>query len=317
MNSIRSGSIALLSLIIIVGLAWNFMSDDLKWFIIEDIEAVQYEPRYTIKRAPFPQSLAVILDLGHGGPDHGAAVFYNGRAMYESLIVEDVGHHLIESLVKSNDSNCGRVQIFPVRCIELSNSDSLCGADSGQFILPSDTAVPIHDDIRVSLAQRVSVIDQWYSFLHLIAPDVDQVVLVSLHVDSGPPTVGGVYGIFPGRVYDTLPADNLPALYWQSVSLGKHILSSIREAGIKLRSEENALRSYVMIGYVKYHDEDLGVRPGRIAIFRDTPAMPKLLVELGNLRHPLDASNLQESTYRIRIAEAILEGIERYACAGI
>jgi N-acetylmuramoyl-L-alanine amidase len=59
---------------------------------------------------------------------------------------------------------------------------------------------------------------------------------------------------------------------------------------------------------------DRGVKEASYAVLTGT-SMPAILAEVSFVSSPTDEQNLQSTTYRQQIAEALYKGIERYAAA--
>jgi N-acetylmuramoyl-L-alanine amidase len=117
-------------------------------------------------------------------------------------------------------------------------------------------------------------------------------VAISIHADGGPPSGRGFHVIYPTRIAgltdDILPASRtlarmLRRAYERRTGLPR--ATYLGGSGLDARSD---------IGGLRLSD------------------VPKVLMETGNMRNPLDARRLRSARFRKRIARGIADGLRRF-----
>jgi len=139
-------------------------------------------------------------------------------------------------------------------------------------------------------------------------------LFVSVHANySDFPSARGVetyytntYSSVRARTHDSGDADTSPDMDWTNVDIREKVHESRRLAASIQRA---------LYGTLSANNPGLanrGVKQAQYVVLTGT-SMPAVLAEVSFVSSPTDENNLQSSTYRQRIAEALYQGVARYA----
>jgi N-acetylmuramoyl-L-alanine amidase len=256
--------------------------------------------------------VTLVLDAGHGGRDTGAIV----EGIEEAAYVYDIACR-VERLVKART----RARVVPSvgRDAPCAGGISAAVASSRSARVLTNPPYPIED-------AATGVNFRWYlanSVLRQARRDgpEDRAVFVSLHADSLHPAVRGTMVYVPGEKFLNGSYGKSGGLYQArrevreaprvsfsrkekieaegvSRDLAERIVAAFRSAGLPLHAFDPIRRNVIR-----------GGREWVPAILRYNRIPARVLVEVCNLNNPDDRRLLQTSTYRERVAAALVDAL--------
>jgi N-acetylmuramoyl-L-alanine amidase len=114
------------------------------------------------------------------------------------------------------------------------------------------------------------------------------------------------YSSLHARTREVDPDPGTQNVSWTNVDIREKVQESRRVAGSVQRE------LYDMLKINNSGIRDRGVKEAQYVVLTGT-SMPAILAEVSFVSSPADENNLQSSTYRQQIAEALYKGIARYA----
>lgn len=284
----------------------------------------EYPPKEP-EKTDYNEPLAVILDLGHGGPDKGTSFSSDISLVCEDELAYDVGQKLLAMLSDySSVKNSGSaLKIFPILTDTEYESDIFNPCDEGKsefFVYPDGKLEEIRPKNDGGLDRRVNTINLWYEHLLEKGFKKDRIVLLSIHFDYAAQNLFGAYMLYPGLIYDQQKRyeddikyrHSLPRT-WSSLEFGTYLMKGLEDAGVRLRGNDNGEPVYLFQGYLVWDDDHGNQFDGRLRIFAHTPPMPKILLEVANVNNKHDSINIINQDYRQKIAEGLFNGLLKYS----
>lgn len=264
-------------------------------------------------------AFAVILDPGHGGPNAGTRFSVNNIAHCEDEIALDIALRLIREIHSYNRASLKKPLLRGYLTVQPADKKSpvVLGCDGNQevFIHPDNEIHSLLPAGEGGLAERARTITAWYNALIAGGFAKGRIALLSIHIDYAKQRYQGAFMLYPGFVYAMRKEKGESRnLMWQSMMFGTHLMYGLQRTGVQLHRADENTPMYLFRGYIDYYNQKKGrYEPGRLAIFRDTPPMPKILLEAANARHPRDQQRLLRRQYREKIASGLLIGILDFA----
>jgi len=313
----------LLNLLVFIWMVFTGCSSLAAIHLYNDI--IPEDPPKDTKKLDSSVPLAVILDLGHGGVDKGTSYSLKNQVICEDELAYDVGQRLLK-LVKEKYGRVAEklppLNIFPTtKYIKFTyNAEQICDDGKTEFFnFPSGKLEAIRTKKQGGLRQRVNTINAWYEYLLDAGYKKDRIVLISIHFDYGKPNKHGVHILYPGLVYDQQKRFDSSRKYrhslprtWHSLKFGTYIMEGLQNAGIPLHQSDDEEKAYLFQGYLIWRNSKGNEYKGRLGIFAHTASMPKVLIEVANLKHPFGRQHALKKEYRQKAAEGIFKGLLKY-----
>jgi N-acetylmuramoyl-L-alanine amidase len=124
-----------------------------------------------------------------------------------------------------------------------------------------------------------------------IGNDAHADVAISIHADGGPPSGRGFHVIHPGRVRGYTEPIVVPSL-----ALARLVRTRLDRAGLR------------RAGYIGRDGLDRRTDLGGLNL----STVPKVLVELGNMRNAADAAQLEDPSWRRRVARGLARSLQDF-----
>jgi hypothetical protein len=267
-------------------------------------------PYPPVKGSTAGRRLAVILDPGHGGiGDRGTRFTVDGIESCEDALVRDVTRRLEGAL-----SSEIRIQVA-VTVVDagatMDEAGRCHGTEAALLQRPDGTLQDIRPPAEGGLELRAAVITEWFQHFLREGFGINDIILLSLHIDHNRPHRQGANILFPGLVYEQMESGAVSTA-WASMTLATYVLYGLERAGVLLHVADDGGPAPFFRGYVTATDDTSGPVPGRLAIFRDTPPVPKILVEIANGAHVADRARIARSEYREKVAKGLAKGLVFY-----
>ncbi len=298
------------------GESGSHIPERVRWY---DDVAPPYPPESS-RTNPDSLPFAVIVDPGHGGWNTGARFVIEDATYCEDEIAYDLGMRLLNKAklfnkqLTSGDRHLRMALTLNDTTYTEKRPPTCDRSMNERYVLPDGERKVIEPAEEGGLRQRTKVIAAWYRAFRSEGIPAGRIALLSLHVDSSRPAWRGAFMMYPGRVYDKLRgSDTPPNRSWHSMMWGAHLMYGLERAGVQLFHSGLGENGYLFRGYYLYRDSTSEVRKGRLAIFRDTPPMPKILLETANGRNQEDRQRIIRAQYRQNIADGLFEGILSYS----
>jgi N-acetylmuramoyl-L-alanine amidase len=219
----------------------------------------------------------VVLDAGHGGKDHGA---YGDHGIVEKELTLDLVRRIRRRLtsrgVKVLLTRDGDYAVPLVRRADIAN-------DAGATVFVSVHA----NSVSGGLQRKISGCETFYlsQAQSASAREAERVENSALKYE-----INSAWGRLTQRV--------------KRFFLGRHFTET-RKRSITLAKSVQQHVAHVAVG------RNRGIKPANFSVLRNVYC-PGCLVEVGFISHPTDATYLNRSSYRDKIADAVADGIMEF-----
>lgn len=245
----------------------------------------------------------IILDAGHGGRDSGAI----RKGVYEDEHAYDVMVRLRNLLLKRSAANV--VTTIQDRSSKYRPLEGRIHPDKDEFLLTDP-----HYDLRSNGATKKGVNKRFklangeLDKLKAQGVKPEKVVFISLHADVLHPSVRGAMVYVPGlkhrprgRIPTGMSRADVQEQAGLSRNLAREVLGALKSHGVPIHRAP-AIRDHV-------------IRSGRRwipAVIRVSHVPHSLLVEVANINNTKDRKLLVRSSFRQKVAEAIVDALMAY-----
>jgi hypothetical protein len=269
-------------------------------------------------RPPYPpitgknldRRLAVILDPGHGGSvDRGTRFNVDGIERCEDALVRDIGSRLAGILAEHPRIHMGMTVAAGEPPSDVSGA--CLGTEAAFLAGPDGSRADLLPPEDGGLERRAGIISAWHEHFLGAGFEAGDIVLLSLHVDHNRPHRQGAHILYPGLVYQQMRPDAVSSS-WSSMMMATHLVHGLERTGVLLHTADDGSPAPLFRGYVTLSTGVSPPAPARLAIFRDTPSIPKILVEVANGAHVADRSRIAREEYRERVASGLANGLVSY-----
>jgi N-acetylmuramoyl-L-alanine amidase len=219
----------------------------------------------------------IVLDPGHGGKDHGA---HGHHGIIEKELTLDLARR-VRSILSRRGYKVYLTRDRDTSVSLLSRSDKANDVGAAAF-------VSIHANaVSGGLQRKISGSETFYlsKAQSASAREAERVENSALKYE-----VNSAWGRLTQRV--------------RRFFLGKHF-ERTRAQSVSLAREVQRHVTRVAVG------RDRGIKPANFSVLRNVYC-PACLVEVGFISHPTDATYLNRSSYREKIATAVADGIVAY-----
>ncbi|MFO7975484.1 MAG: N-acetylmuramoyl-L-alanine amidase [Candidatus Hydrogenedentota bacterium] len=273
--------------------------------------------------------VAVILDPGHGGRDHGAWTTNARFSLYEDELNYDIACRIKEILESSTQARVYMTVMDLSQGFRPTNQRRF-SHDKDEILLTT----PRHRNLD---GDKVSLNLRWYLansiYRHEVAQGIDpkKVVFASIHCDNLHPSLRGAMIYVPGaagRRDKEAPALRL-ASYNKYKEVGEQNYASSTAA--ERRRDEALSRNFAMVlmdelgkKRIKRHDRSAPIR-AQIrrnsitfvpAVLRNTMVPTKILIETANMANAVDCTRLENPEWRQWVAEAFVNALKAHFDGG-
>lgn len=275
------------------------------------------------------EGVAVILDPGHGGGDHGAWTTDARFSLYEDELNYDIAcriKHILESTTQA------RVYMTLV-----DRSQGFAATEQTRFSHDKDEELLTNPRHRNLDGDKVSLNLRWYLansfYRHEVAEGTDpkKIVFSSIHCDKLHSSLRGAMIYVPGaagRRDKEAPALTL-ASYSKYKEVGEQNYAS--STAVERRRDEALSRNFAMVlmeelgkKRIKRHDRSAPIRAqirrdGMTfvpAVLRNTMVPTKILIESANMANAVDCTRLEDPQWRQWFAEAYVNALKAHFDGG-
>ncbi|MEA3364675.1 MAG: N-acetylmuramoyl-L-alanine amidase, partial [Candidatus Hydrogenedentes bacterium] len=273
--------------------------------------------------------VAVILDPGHGGRDHGAWTTNARFSLYEDELNYDIACRIKQILESTTQARVYMTLVDPSEGFKIRNQTRF-SHDTDEELLTN----PRHRNLD---GDKVSVNLRWYLansiYRHEVAQGTDpkKIVFSSIHCDKLHSSLRGAMIYVPGasgRRDKEAPALTL-ASYSKYKEVGEQNYASSTAA--ERRRDEALSRNFAMVlleelgeKRIKRHDRSAPIRAqirrdGMTfvpAVLRNTMAPTKILIESANMANAVDCTRLEDPDWRQWFAEAYVNALKAHFDGG-
>ncbi|MCC6143272.1 MAG: N-acetylmuramoyl-L-alanine amidase [Candidatus Hydrogenedentes bacterium] len=306
-----------------------------------DLLADQYQPRGTEQRQEYERGIeearrlqqqrirtkdldgvVVVLDPGHGGRDHGAAVAAKG--LYEDELTYDVVCRVKAILETTTRAKIHVTMLDPDQQYRVSNARQFTH-DTDEVLLTS----PIYEntDAKVSVNLRWYLANSIYRAERARGVDERKIVFVSVHCDAlFNSHLRGAMVYIPGAAYRRASEQPSGAVYARYDQAREQ--RTVETTAAARQRDEALSRNFAALVLssmqknnppLKVHDAGAPIRNvirqsgGRAyvpAVLRNTQIPTKVLIETANLTNPTDCERLADPQWRQWMAESIVAALK-------
>jgi N-acetylmuramoyl-L-alanine amidase len=270
------------------------------------------------------EGVVVILDPGHGGRDHGAAV--ESRGLYEDELTYDMVCRIKALLESTTRAKVHVTMLDPDQQYRVTNATRF-KHDTDEVLLTS----PIYEntDAKISANLRWYLANSLYRAERARGIDDRKIVFISVHCDAlFNQRLRGAMVYIPGAAYRRASEQPSGAVYARYDQAREQ--RTVETTAATRQRDEALSRNFATLLLssmqannppLKVHDAGAPIRNvirqsgGRAyvpAVLRNTIIPTKVLLETANLTNPTDCERLSDPQWRQWMAESVVAALKAH-----